>query len=320
MNLLDRRVLFFGGKGGVGKTTVAAAFALRAARQAKRTLLVSTDPAHSTSDILEVQLGSEPTLVEENLWAMEIDPETETQAYIDDVKERISESIAPRLVKEVERQIDVARMSPGAEESAVFERFAKILCDEDYQFDRYVFDTAPTGHTIRLLSLPELMTVWISGLISQRRKVNVLGKMWRNVAGGGSAAAQSDHDDPVLEALEARKSRFERAREIITNKEESAFVFVLTPERLPILETERAVKTLQRYDVPIGAIVVNQVLPAEVQGEFLARRKEREQKYLDQIKESFRELTTFEIRQYGDDVVGRDALLELANETFDRPA
>ena len=185
MNLLDRRVLFFGGKGGVGKTTVAAAFALRAARQAKRTLLVSTDPAHSTSDILEVQLDSEPTIVEENLWAMEIDPETETQAYIDDVKERISESIAPRLVKEVERQIDVARMSPGAEESAVFERFAKILCDEDYQFDRYVFDTAPTGHTIRLLSLPELMTVWISGLISQRRKVNVLGKMWRNVAGGG---------------------------------------------------------------------------------------------------------------------------------------
>ena len=318
MNLLDKRVLFFGGKGGVGKTTVAAAVALQFANQAKRTLLVSTDPAHSTSDILEVQLDSEPTAVEENLWAMEIDPETETQAYIDDVKERISESIAPRLVKEVERQIDVARMSPGAEESAVFERFAKILCDEDYQFDRYVFDTAPTGHTIRLLSLPELMTVWISGLISQRRKVNILGKMWRNVA--GSAAAGSEHDDPVLEALEARKSRFERAREIITNKDESSFVFVLTPERLPILETERAVKTLQRYDVPIGAIVVNQVLPAEVQGEFLARRKEREKKYLEQIKKSFRELTTFEIRQYDGDVVGREVLLGLSNEPFNHPA
>ena len=107
-HLLQRRTLFFGGKGGVGKTTVASAFALMSADRGDRTLLVSTDPAHSTSDILERRLTGEPQQVVDNLWAMEIDPEHEVDAYIADVKARVADSVPPRLAGEVERQIDIA--------------------------------------------------------------------------------------------------------------------------------------------------------------------------------------------------------------------
>jgi arsenite-transporting ATPase len=139
---LSRRLLFFGGKGGVGKTTLASATALTLADQRLRTLLVSTDPAHSTSDILEVDLGPEPRAVVADCWAMELDPEREADRYIADVKDRIAESVAPRLVAEVERQIDIARASPGAIEAALFERFTRILEEEGREFDRVVFDTA----------------------------------------------------------------------------------------------------------------------------------------------------------------------------------
>ena len=308
---LNPRILFFGGKGGVGKTTMAAAFALRSAKGGNRTLLVSTDPAHSTSDILETELGSSPARIAERLWAMEISPQEETNSYIEDVKSRIAESVAPRLVAEVERQIDIARISPGAEESALFERFTKIIDSEGAEFDRLIFDTAPTGHTLRLLSLPELMTVWISGLISQRRKVNVLGKMWRNVS--GAAASEVEHEDPVLKTLEERRTRFAHVRETLTDGAQAAFVFVITPEKLPIFETARAAAALEKYGVQVGGIIVNQVLPASVEGKFLTRRKEREGKYLQEIRESFQGHRLFEVPLFEDDVVGREALLHVAN-------
>jgi len=204
--LLSRRLLFFGGKGGVGKTTLASATALTLADQRLRTLLVSTDPAHSTSDILRADLGPEPRPVVADCWAMELDPEREADRYIADVKGRIAESVAPRLVAEVERQIDIARASPGATEAALFERFTRILEEEGREFDRVVFDTAPTGQTLQLLSLPEQMSAWITGLIGRRRKMTAAGRMWRNVAGAAAENAASD-DDPVLQALEERRSR-----------------------------------------------------------------------------------------------------------------
>ena len=204
-SLLQRQVLFFGGKGGVGKTTMASAFALLSADGGARTLLVSTDPAHSTSDIFEQQLGNEPQTLVDNLWALEIDPEQEVDSYIAEVKARVADSAPPRLHREVERQIDIARISPGAEESALFDRFARILEENGDTYDRIVFDTAPTGHTLRLLSLPETMTAWITGLMAHRKKVNVLGRMWRNVA-GAAAGSHADQSDPVLQALEERIS------------------------------------------------------------------------------------------------------------------
>lgn len=284
--ILDREVVFFGGKGGVGKTTLAAAMALQAAREGRRTLLVSTDPAHSTSDVLDTRLGGQAREVRPGLWALEIDPAEEADRYIDDVKARIADSTPPRLMAEVERQIDIARVTPGAEESALFDRFTRIAEEAGDAWDRLIFDTAPLGHTLRLLSLPELMGAWIGGLIARRRKVNALGRMWRNVAG---AAAGSEHpgEDPVLGALTERQARFRRARALITDPHRTGFVFVVTPEHLPVAETERSVKMLDKYGIPVAGIFLNQVVPEDADGKLLEARRNRQARHIRRVREVF---------------------------------
>ncbi len=307
--LLDREILFFGGKGGVGKTTIAAAFALAAARQELRTLLVSTDAAHSTSDLFQVTIGPEPTAVTDHLWALEIDAAREADRYIADVKERIAHVTAPRLADEVRRQIDIARVSPGAEEAAVFDRFTRIMDQLGSRYDRVYFDTAPTGQTLRLLSLPELMTLWIDGLIARRRKLNVLSRMWRTVSQGSDAADGTT--DSVLDALEERKKRFARARVLMTDRRRASFVFVLVAERLPLAETKKAVGVLERNGIPIGAIVVNQLLPLDAEGEFVSRRRASAQETLDQVGQKFADYRVLRIPLLERDVVGVEGLMEI---------
>jgi arsenite-transporting ATPase len=324
---LDRPIVFFGGKGGVGKTTLASAAALESAAAGVSTLLVSTDPAHSTSDILGRELGSNPTAVVADLWAMEIDPAAAADAYIAEVKARLAETTPPRLVAEVERQIDLARVSPGSEEAAVFERFSRILEDEG-RFGRVIFDTAPTGQTLRLLSLPELMSAWIGGLVSRRRKVSSLGRMWRNVAGaaaGSGAAGAAGREsagagaDRVLEALEQRQARFHRARRVLTDPDRTAFVFVVIPDRLPILETHRAVSTLWQYGIPVGGLVVNRLLPAAPNEGFLKRRQEREAAHLADIEERFGDWPIAYAPLLDDDPTGVEALRDLYSRIRTEP-
>jgi arsenite/tail-anchored protein-transporting ATPase len=250
----------------------------------ERTLFFSTDPAHSTGDVLDLPLGEEPRPVLPNLWAMEIDPEAETDRYIRDVKGRVREVTSPRLLQEVEREIDVARVSPGAEEAAVFDRFAELMRLAGTEYDRVVFDTAPTGHTLRLLSLPELLTVWIEGLVGRRRKVNALGRTWRNVAG---AAASATRGPIPCSRSWSGAATASAARAIVTDCERTAFAFVLVPERLPILETRKAVTALDRYGIPVGAVIVNRVLQPESEGVFLQRRRAREAAYRDEIRSTF---------------------------------
>jgi arsenite/tail-anchored protein-transporting ATPase len=275
-----RHLTFFGGKGGVGKTTLGAAFALRLARRSEKTLLVSTDPAHSTSDVLGAKLSGEPTRVEENLWAVEVDAASDAEAYIERIKEDARESVSTEVLPTVHKHLDLARSSPGIEESAMFDRMVELISLCPSRYDRIVFDTAPTGHTLRLLTLPALLSTWAEGMVRQREKVAGMERMLRNLAG-----KDGPEGDPILERLRERKNRFHHARHRLL--EDATFYLVLIPERLPIEETARTLEVLTQNGVHVGALIVNRVLPERVgrdAGEFMRARLEQQSEYLEEIE------------------------------------
>jgi arsenite-transporting ATPase len=292
--LLDREVLFFGGKGGVGKTTCASAMALTASRTGKRVLLVSTDPAHSTSDIFERAIGPEPQPIAPALHAMEIDASTESQRYVADVKTHIAQLFGHAILKEAHRQIDLAATMPGAQEVALFDRMSTLIRGEDERFDQIIFDTAPTGHTLRLIRMPELMEAWLRALSRSRRAM--LG------------IEQDDKQDPILITLNERLDRLRVLRARLVSGRTTGFVLVLIPERLPIEETSRAIAQLDEAGVKVGALVVNRILPELTSDPFLAARRRQESVYLEEIERRFAGYPLVRLPQLESDVYGMQAL------------
>jgi arsenite/tail-anchored protein-transporting ATPase len=297
-SLIDKRVLFFGGKGGVGKTTCASAMALTASRAGKRVLLVSTDPAHSTSDMFERAIGPEPVELLPNLHGLEIDGEFESQRYVANVKEQIRGLFGHHILKEATRQIDLAASMPGAEEMALFDRIGGLIRGEDERFDLIVFDTAPTGHTLRLIRMPELMEAWIRALSKSRRAM--LG------------IEQDDATDPVMLKLADRLENLREFRARLLSPRISAFVLVLVAERLPIEETARAIDQLTDAGVTIGGLVVNRVLPESSPDPFLRSRHDQEVIYLDEIEKRFTRYARVRVPQLPSDVHGITTLEHLA--------
>jgi len=296
--LIEKKVLFFGGKGGVGKTTSAAAMALAASRAGKRVLLVSTDPAHSTSDIFEMPIGPEPTPLLPNLHGLEIDSDFEAKRYVAEVKERIRDLFGHHIQKEANKQIELAASMPGAEEMALFDRIGALIRGDDDRFDLIVFDTAPTGHTLRLIRMPELMEAWIRALSRSRRAM--LG------------IEQDDATDPVMLSLSGRLEHLREFRARLLSPRISAFVLVLVAERLPIEETARAIEQLQDAGVTIGGMVVNRVLPDTSPDPFLRSRHDQEQIYLDEIDRRFAAHARVRVPQLPSDVHGVKTLEHLA--------
>ena len=292
--LLEREVIFFGGKGGVGKTTCASAMALAASRAGKRVLLVSTDPAHSTSDIFERAIGPEPVEIAPSLHAIEIDAGSESRRYVAEVKRHIGQLFGPSILKEATRQIDLAATMPGAEEVALFDRMGSLIRGEDDRFDLIVFDTAPTGHTLRLIRMPELMEAWISALSRSRRAM--LG------------IDQDDKQDPIMITLSERLERLRLLRARLVTGRTTGFVLVLIAERLPIEETARAIEQLDDVGVKVAALVLNRILPAESSDPFLQGRRRQEQVYIDEIGRRFAGRPIARLPQFESDVHGLPAL------------
>ncbi len=322
-HLLERRVLFFGGKGGVGKTTSAAAVSLAAARAGRRVLLVSTDPAHSTSDIFERPFAREESEILPSLCGLEVDAEFEARRYLDEVKRQVSTLFNPTVVREAMRQIDLVAGMPGLADVALFDRMADLVLNRSNAYDLTVFDTAPTGHTLRLLHTPEAMAAWVQALSERRRQALEIDQ--RTPAGqgfastrleqsGGSLSTGSPADkDPILQSLTARRAKLASVRDHLTRYETTAFVLVLIPERLPIEESARAVHELEHAHLHVGAIIVNRVLPEDLGGAYYQARKAQERVYLEEIERRFRGVPRVRVPLLESDVHGVRSLERVAS-------
>ncbi len=318
--LLDRRIIFVGGKGGVGKTTTAGALALRAADAGRATLLVSTDPAHSLGDVFDTRIGKTETPLSPNLTGLEIDPEAEAEEHIDSVKSSMKSLVAPRMYDAIDRQLELARHSPGTIEAALLERMADLMADTKRRFDLLIFDTAPSGHTIRLLSLPEMMAAWSDGMLGYRdrsRKLStLLTALGRHSAAedefgilsGATVTPDDSRDGRIRDMLLARRRKFHRARALLTDASITAFLLVINAERLPILESRKTLDILRTFDVPVAGMIVNRLLPPDAEGEFLRERRLQEDKYRSEIDQTFSELPRVYLHLLPHDVHGMATL------------
>jgi arsenite-transporting ATPase len=318
-----RRVLLFGGKGGVGKTTVAAATALAAAREGRRVLLVSTDPAHNLGHLWDRPIGPQAVRVAAGLDALELDPGTIVARHLAEVGETLRRLMPAHLAGEVDRHMALSRDAPGMQEAALLEQIAELIEGESGRYDLVVLDTAPSGHTARLMALPEIMAAWTEGLLARQKRVERFGTALGNlgVATGshdvaskvfGGGPDEGSRDDRIRHLLHRRRHRFERLRAALADAERTAFVIVLVAERLPVLETLELHAQLVAAGVSVGGLVVNKRTPAHAGG-FLADRHAQEAVHLATLAAGLPGLTAQELPLLARDVTGAAALEDFAD-------
>ncbi|MDR0911602.1 MAG: arsenical pump-driving ATPase GET3 [Methanobrevibacter sp.] len=306
--------IFVGGKGGVGKTSVSASTAIYLAEQGKKTLIVSTDPAHSLSDSLETYIGPNPKIIRENLYGVEIDPEMameRQQAELNAKKSIASPDQLPGLDMLTD-QLDLASSSPGADEAAAFEIFVQVMTTNEY--DVVVFDTAPTGHTLRLLSFPDLMDSWVGKMIKAKSKLGSLTSGLKNLI---PFVGDDDEDIASTAELEETKRKIAEAKEVLTNPDRTSFKMVVIPEEMSIYESERAIESLKKNDMNVDSIIVNQIMPDIDNCDFCQSRYKIQQKRIALINQKFKDQEIAQIPLFKEEVKGQKKLEEFAEILYE---
>ncbi len=307
----DPQYYFFSGKGGVGKTSCAAAAALSFSKSGKKTLVISIDPAHSLGDSFSVKIGGEIKELGKNLYAVEIDPVKAMQEY----KEKFSLQLEKADYLKgfgLEETFDIAGMTPGIDEVAAFDKFLKYMQNKEY--DIIIFDTAPTGHALRFLSLPEVLESWVGKLIRMRMKITAVTSMIKKILPFGG----KDEDGFGSKELEEMKARIAEAKKLLSDPKKTHFNLVLIPEAMSILESERSLKTLQEYKIPVETIIVNQVVPRNTECKFCSERRNQQLKRLDEIERTFKGVEIKLLSQFSSEVRGFPMLEKVAKALYEK--
>jgi arsenite-transporting ATPase len=306
------RIVLFTGKGGVGKTTVAAATAVRAARAGQRTLVTSTDPAHSLADSFDIPLGDQLTQVTENLWAEQIDAQARLEANYRDIQEHVISLLSWMGVDSVEAE--ELSVIPGLDE--IFSLTDMRRHADTRRFDMLIVDCAPTAETLRLLSLPEVMNWYIERIFPIHRGVT---KTIRPVL--TRMTSMPIPDERIFSAVERLHRNLDAVRRMLTDEKQSSVRLVVNPEKMVIAEARRTYTYLSLFGYRVDAVVVNRIIPDEVNDPYFGKWKDIHTEHLHEIEEAFQPVPILRARLFEQEMVGMDLLEQMGDEVYgDREA
>jgi len=311
----DRRYIMFGGKGGLGKTTFSAATAYWLAKQGKKVLVFSVDPQASLSDIFKRDIfGKGPVEIMPNLFAQEIDADQRIKEYQDEIRKKIRDMYGmPEIPEEIESYIQSASAEPAMEESAIFDAVVDIVVGGEY--DYYIYDLVPLGHALYYLSMASVYDQWIDKITALRTEM----EEYAQVASVMKREKESE-EDQILKELQEIKYRINKSSSILTDKHKTAFFFVITPEEMIIVDTQKAAGLFAKFDVPLSGYIVNRVIPRELVSqdipEYLRNRLEMQKGYLNKIDQVFGADVLTRVPEFERDITGLPMIEKVANSLF----
>ncbi len=313
----NRRYIMFGGKGGLGKTTFSAATAYYLAKKGKRVLVFSVDPQASLSDIFKRDIfGKGPVEIMPNLYAQEIDADRRVKEYQQEIRQKIIDMYGmEKIPEEIESYIQAAAAEPAMEESAIFDEVVDIVIKGGY--DYYIYDLVPLGHALYYLSMASVYDAWIDKITFLRQQMSeydqVAAVMQRQ---------KGSTEDAILNELFYIKDRINKSSSILTDKEKTAFFFVLTAEEMVIKDTLKAADLFSKFDVPLSGYIINRVLPEELKTQkipdYLKNRFEMQDHYLRVIDRDFSGQILASVREMERDVTGLPMIASMAEAMYGR--
>lgn len=310
------KYVFFGGKGGVGKTVLAGAAAVGFAQRGRRTLLASTNPVHSLSGCLDQNVFGKHVAVEgiDNLWAYEIDTKATIEKSKSEIREKIDWFLRFAEVRtKADQFVESATMNPAFEESAMFENMIDLMFEDKY--DVYVFDTAPTANARRLLGMSSVYSLWVNKMIQSREEAQSMRL--------SLSYSKKKEKDPLMDYLITFQERMGHAKELLTDEALTAFFFVTLPEALPIAVIRRFIDWFNEFGIPIGGVVVNMKIDSSTVSaespDFVRNRVQMQEDYMQEIDQTFGSLVRAVLPLYETEVRGTSMLIRVANALFRQP-
>jgi len=311
----ERHYIMFGGKGGLGKTTFSAATAYWLAQQGHRVLVFSVDPQASLSDIFQRDIfGQGAVEIAPNLFAEEIDADRRIRKYQDEIRHKILDMYGLEAVpEEIEDYIRATAAEPAMEESAIFDAVVDIVVGQEY--DYYIYDLVPLGHALYYLSMASVYDQWIAKITGLREEMQEYAQVATIMQ-----RKEEMEEDQILRELQEIRSRISTSSRILTDRQKTAFFFVLIPEEMIILDTLKAAQLFARFQVPLSGYIVNRVIPAELAAQeipdYLRNRLKMQEKYLAEIESTFGGQVLGRIPEFERDITGLPMIERMAQAMF----